>query len=139
MKPSNFLQLGLRCTNNPAGNRNSRAELAAFRSYYAIKPSHCSILWGMILQKDLAPGARPIHLLMGLHFIKVYATDKAAADHFGVHEDTYRKWSSFMVNAIGKLKPNYVRMIGFDTSDTSDSASHVCTHAADQMGKSLVW
>ena len=110
MKPSNFLQLGLRLTSFPVGTRNVWKDTQAFRLHYKIKPSICAVLWGKILQKDLAPRARPIHLLMALYHLKVYPTDKAGAEFFGVHEDTFREWSTFMTKAIAKLKPEYVSM-----------------------------
>lgn len=140
MKPDNFMQLGLRYAHHPAGERNFRSELKTFRSYFGINPSNVAILWGKIREKNLAPRATPTHLLMGLYFLTVYSTDEVSANHFKVHEETYREWSWHMIQVIAKLKPDYVSLrFAFQMCIYAKTIPHLscCDVFTDQMGKPL--
>ena len=48
------------------------------------------------------------HLLMGLHFLKIYASEAVSAVAFGVSDKTFRKWSHLIIQHIADLKDSKV-------------------------------
>jgi len=108
MKPTEFMSMGRRITHQADG-RCFSTELRRFRAFFGVSPSTCTFLWAKIDTFNLAPRARPVHLLWALLFLTVYDTEAVIAGFLGIDEQTYREWSFELVKVIAKLKPHLVR------------------------------
>ena len=125
LKPSFWIRVGLEITYGQlAGDRCFTSELKSFRSLFFIAPSNCSLLWAKIKQQNLAPRAKPEHLLWALLWLKLYATDEVLAGILGVDEDTFRERTFEMVRAIQGLKPFYVSYLHQSTFFLNPLVSH---------------
>ena len=109
MKPDDFLSLGLRITNKVPNERAYSTELDHYKTFFGVSPSNTAIIWAKIRQYDLAPRAKPSHLLWAFMWLFVYAGDKVLAAFLAVDVDTFTMWSYEMTKAIAKLKLHYVR------------------------------
>ena len=109
--PLAFMRLGKRALNqDPDPGHNFNKQYRWFRAHFGLSPSSCSILWKKLVDYEtLPPGRKPVHLLWALSFLYRYPTEEVAASSFGVHEDTFRKWSSLLVESIAQIKPAVVR------------------------------
>ena len=108
MKSTQFMSLGRRITHRAGPHRCFSTEYRRFRAFFGVSPSSCALVWGKIRTFDLAPRARPVHLLWALLFLNLYDPEEVIAGFLGVDEQTYREWSFEVVKVIAKLKPHYV-------------------------------
>jgi len=74
-----------------------------FRSFFGISSSSCAIVWDLIHTK-LPEDCHPKHLLWGLLFLKVYATESIHASLVQADEKTLRKWQWCIVKELSKMK-----------------------------------
>jgi hypothetical protein len=81
-----------------------------FVAHYRCLPVVCAMLWED-LQTTQVPRARvkgsnlqPKLLLMTLHHLKVYPTEKQAEGPWGMTRKTYRKWVKYFKKKIRRLK-----------------------------------
>ena len=100
-----FRQLGLeimkrkkRCT--------AKTEAMQYKATFGTSPTICETIWCLILiETTLMAGAKPVHLLWALMFMKLYCSESVlAALAGGVHEQTFRKWSWYFVEEIANLQ-----------------------------------
>ena len=84
----------------------AKTEMSRFRSMFGCGPSICAKLWIRIsLAMEIANGGKPHHLLWALMFLKLYCAESVLASLAGrVHEQTFRKWSWYFVDAIANLQ-----------------------------------
>ena len=78
-------------------NANEK-KLRKFISFFGASTKIVSILWQYLLHSGwfkYAPAqkVKPIHLLMGLYFLKCYNVETVNASFFGCNENTFRQWS----------------------------------------------
>lgn len=97
-----FLTVGLTITNHSYRLR-THATNRKFRAFFGIPPSTCFIIWGSIKSK-IPPGCTPKHLLFGLLFLKVYASEHIHAALCSVSEKTFRKWAWVIVHLVSDLR-----------------------------------
>jgi len=88
-------------------------ELRRFKAFFGCNPARCAQLWWMLFKTkaakdEIGENARPVHLLWGLLFLKIYNTDTVMTGMTGADEDTFRKWSWKFVVGISKLKEKVV-------------------------------
>ena len=87
-----------------------------FRAFVGCDPKHCAIVWKLLFRAGYfkrAPAAsvKPIHLLMGFHFIKKYNPEEDNARAFDCDEKTFRQWSWFMMKGIARLDKKIVSAV----------------------------
>ena len=77
-----------------------------FKASFGASPAICSMIWGMIIEETtLESGARPVHMLWAFMFMKLYCSESVLAVLAGgVHEQTFRKWAWYFVDAIANLQ-----------------------------------
>ena len=63
--------------------------------------------------KRLPTGAKPIHLLSALLFMKVYSSEAVLSPKVGMDEKTYREWNWQMIDSIASLAPDVVRTTNY--------------------------
>ena len=87
-------------------NEAKFSERIRYRATFGVSPQIVAWLWGAInSMEELLNGAKPVHLLWGLMFLKLYCSEPVlAALAGGVHEQTYRKWSWYFVEQIANLQ-----------------------------------
>lgn len=73
-----------------------------FIANYGVCPSICERVWNL-LHVDSTVHYKPVHLLMGLYFLKVYASESVSCRMFHVTEKTYRKWLWVVVTKLSTL------------------------------------
>ena len=116
-----------------------------FRSFYGASSSTCERLWMLIdPYKTMPRGVQPFHLLWGLLFLKVYATEPVHCSIVGCpDEKTFRKWSILFVNAISQLENEIVSVVNIFVcvSYLSFVLMLQCLRAqqTDKAGKSVPW
>ena len=98
--PENFMEIGLMLMQR-VSLLSSDTNERRFRALFGTNSHNCSRIWSLIEVDD--DGARPVHLLWALMFLKVYAAEEVNATIAGVHEDTFRKWSWLFTKAIFNL------------------------------------
>ena len=81
-----------------------------FKAFFGICPEGCSMIWDMLQPNETMPkGVKPEHLLWGLLFMKVYATETALVSMVNApDEKTFRKWSQRFVVDISWLESEVV-------------------------------
>ena len=110
ISPEVFLHHGCLYTGTPQGS-SSVTKIRRFKAYFGTSPLVCSILWSMI-SSDLPSGASFLHLLWGLIFLKVYATESVLSRIVGgADEKTFRKWTWLIVKKIASLKSRVVSFV----------------------------
>ena len=95
--------LGVSDTRSVANQRH-------FRAFFGASPLTCERLWTLLNPKATMPkGVQPFHLLWGLVFMKVYATE---AVHCKIvdspDEKTFQKWFLLFVREISYLEADVV-------------------------------
>lgn len=93
--PEAFLAMG-----NGLIDENATAlDERPFRAHYGTGPLTCARIWTMCI--DAFPrGVLTIHLLWGLLFLKVYATEDVLCKIAKTTRKTFRKWSWKVVKVI---------------------------------------
>ena len=107
-----FLQLGLKMMrHHDHMNKASSTELQRFCAMFGTSPDICSLLWDLLDPTTTMPNeVRAVHLLWGLMFLKLYASEAVhCAISGGVDEKTFCKWSWFFVSGLADLAPQVVR------------------------------
>jgi hypothetical protein len=81
-----------------------------FRAVFGKSPKVCSVLWKMCDPSANMPyGARLVHLLWALLFMKLYCAESVNSMIVGgVDEKTFRKWSWLFLEAIVDLECSVV-------------------------------
>ena len=108
-----FENLGFEVIGVKSKSVSTRNGERVFKSWFGMLPVVCATVWYHLEHTkalDRAPrqSVSPIHLLMGLHFLKNYHTvDKSASD-FHCDVKTYLQWSWFFVKAIAQLDSKIV-------------------------------
>ena len=84
----------------------AKTENSRFRSMFGTGPNICAILWIQISAALTIPnGGKLVHLLWSLMFLKLYCSESVLATLAGgVHEQTFRIWSWWFVEAISNLQ-----------------------------------
>ena len=84
----------------------SATEMIRFRATFGATPKIILTAWNLILSMtELMKGAKPVHLLWALMFMKLYCSEPVLATLAGaVHEQTFRKWSWYFVEQIANLQ-----------------------------------
>ena len=87
--------------------------LFTFSAFFGIDPFLCHSIWTMIAPSILTLGMtthyEKKHLLWGLHFLRVYTTERVMAATCRTTPKTFRKWARFSVTQIASLKFRVVR------------------------------
>ena len=79
-----------------------------FKALFGVSPVVCLDIWQ---RSGMANTLEPKHLLWGLLFLKVYATETPLCALVGVTRKTYRKWVWEAVRYISRVYPQVVSMI----------------------------
>lgn len=90
---------------------NLATSLSIFESFFGIEPLICQIIWDLI-----APSIRVlelrnfkrVHLLWGLHFLKVYSSEKVMAATFKTTPKTFRRYAKLAVELVCWQMPHVV-------------------------------
>jgi hypothetical protein len=100
-----FLDLGQEITNRRK-RVAAKTMISRFRATFGTSPKICALLWGMVESRTVLPnGAKPVHLLWALAFLKLYCAEAVlAALVGGVDEKTFRKWAWYFVEQISDLQ-----------------------------------
>lgn len=100
MSAQDFWIEGCKITRHGLGSSES-VGLRRFREHFGTSPLICEIVWSILRDQDLhPPGARPIHMLSSLLFLKLYATEHVNRALTGFDEKTQRKWQWIYVKLI---------------------------------------
>jgi hypothetical protein len=86
---------------------SASTERRKFRATFGTSPAVCSLLWEMLLPVTTI-STKPVCLLWGLMFLKLYNSESAHCNIARVDEKTFRNWSWFFVNAIADLADDVV-------------------------------
>ena len=84
---------------------SSLAKNQLFKSWFGARPVVCASVWNLLDKAGVVTSrkAYPIHLLIGLFFLKNYCpADKGASD-LGYNTKTYQKWSWLIVEELANL------------------------------------
>lgn len=73
-----------------------------FRSFFGVSPLVASACWDL-LEGKIPTGAKPVHLLWALCFLKKYDTESGNRGIMHVDEKTYRKWVWILVELLSEL------------------------------------
>lgn len=85
-----------------------------FRQHFGVTPTICAEVWAILADLDYHPShAVPRHLLCGLLFLKVYATEQILSSLSGLSEKTFRKWSKAYVDLLATEVFNVVVSFSF--------------------------
>ena len=84
-----------------------------FKAWFGAKPISCEKIWVDLQtttneEARIKKSANPLHLLLALHFLKAYPTEKKFAAIFSMSEVTVRKWSSLYIRKLQLLKSEKV-------------------------------
>jgi hypothetical protein len=85
----------------------AKTEMSCFRAMFGTGPKICAILWTRISSTMTIPSGagKLVHLLWSLMFLKLYCSESVLASLAGgVHEQTFRKWAWWFVDAISNLQ-----------------------------------
>jgi hypothetical protein len=81
-----------------------------YRAHFGTSPGVCALLWNEI--STIVPRKYCFkHVLWGLMFLKVYATEPVLAGKIGVDEDTFRDHIWVVIRAIASCKSRLVSLI----------------------------
>ena len=110
ISPETFMYHGCKYTGALRGYSDVM-KLRRFKAHFGTSPLVCSIMWSMI-STEVPSGASFLHLLWGLLFLKVYATESVLCGIVGgVDEKTFRKWAWLMVEKMAGLKTRIVSVV----------------------------
>ena len=104
--PKSFATLGAKYRTEKKEGASLRTNSAErrFRSLFGCDAFICSILFRMMIDNNTVPiGFIAPHLLMGLLFLKVYASTEVLSGMAGVDEKTFRKHGWIAVRGIAGL------------------------------------
>lgn len=83
----------------------------SFRAHFGASIDVASVTWDRIRDNRTCPRAiKPIYLMWGLYFLKVYGTTEVMANKCGTSCNTFRKWVWIVLRQIQKLKRRVVSM-----------------------------
>lgn len=105
--PGTFVQLGRQMIGRDSGERRD------FRALFGVGPTVCNQLWQRC---NFHPKTKMKHLLWGLLFLKVYATEPVLCSIADTTRRTFRKWSWRTAITIANQAPNIVRIRVFYVS-----------------------
>ena len=120
VSPDAFFYNGMRYAGLPDKKiRSSIVNDRRFKSNFGVTPYTCSFLWDLIYN-IIPDGGHFVHLLWGLMFLKVYATEAVHCGKVQCDEKTFRKWSWTVVKALALLKSRIVSKKNFLLSSYPD-------------------
>jgi hypothetical protein len=109
-------RIGLEILGMNRGGRRQYSEKIKNRRFIAsfgATPLICAIVWtelnGSNWFRRSPARVKPLHLFMGLHFLKGYNTEESNAAMFQCDEKTFRQWSWYIVLGIANLEKRYGR------------------------------
>ena len=113
MKNPNFEDLGFQCIGKSYKKTNEKTKSCRFKCFFGATPKIVSILWEKLSKSgwfDFAPTkkVKPVHLLMGLYFLKCYNVEKVNASFFDCDEKTFRQWSWYIVKGLANIDKKVV-------------------------------
>ncbi len=112
--PEQWLEMGMGIMgrHNLVARSTSRRR---FRATFGQSPIICSIIWDKIeeARQTMPQGAKTIHLLWAMMFVKLYCCEEVNASLAGCHEKTFRKWCWLFVFAISDLEGEVVSLRNF--------------------------
>ncbi len=76
--------------------------LRRYKALFGVTPLVASVIWSLS-EHSRRHDSSPRHLLWGLMFLKVYATEHVHATFVGIDEKTFRKWCWIWVGIISEL------------------------------------
>lgn len=101
LSPSRFADLGRELAQSSPG-LSPISERRRFRALFGVTPILCSRLWDLLA--GVRPhSARPIHLLWGLLFLKVYGSEHTHRTIAHADEKTFRKWAWCFVHLLADI------------------------------------
>ena len=108
-----FEDLGVELIGPSYKNANEKNKLRKYKCFFGATPKIVGILWQYLLDSGwfkYAPAkkVKPLHLLMGLYFLKCYNVETVNASFFGCSEKTFRQWSWYILRGIAKLDKKLV-------------------------------
>ena len=114
MNAVDFEQLGFKFIK--CGNVKPSTKTRRFVAFFGAVPEHVAILWWELSNSgwfNFSPTRRvkPVHLLMGLHFLRGYHIEEENASFFDCDEKTFRQWSWFIIKGIAKLDRKWVSLV----------------------------
>jgi len=81
--------------------------LERFKAHFGVSIFVVHVVWERLLVEDLLPtrhgGARPIHLLWALLFLKVYSTENVLSTMAQTTRKTFREWVWAMLEALSNM------------------------------------
>lgn len=98
---ANFTLAAFSIIRRAAGIHSTTAD-RRFRALFGTTPTVCVALWKRLSALPLA-GGEPQHLLWGLMFLRVYASEVVHATMANADEKTFRKWAWIAVKDIASL------------------------------------
>ena len=84
-------------------DRSISKKRTKFSSLFGVSAVVCAEVWNRIVS-GIPRGARPIHLLWALFFLKSYSFETISSSFFGVTPKTFRKWCWVFVRAIADME-----------------------------------
>lgn len=85
--------------------------LDCFSTFFGVAPFICELIWEKIaLAAQVLDynGFSMMHLLWGLHFMRVYGSEKQMATTFRTTPKTFRKWAKLAIKLISWQKVHVV-------------------------------
>ena len=80
---------------------NSSSE-RSFRALFGCSPMVCVIIWNLLTNQHPID-SKPLYMLYGLLFLKVYGTENVNRTITGTYESKFRYWAWLYVKLISKL------------------------------------
>ena len=123
-----FSEVGLRllgitsCRLEKLGDRQSEE---MFVSNFGVDSDVCAHVWEYIKPKTNEDKLRPVHLLLGLYFLKIYPTEIQMSVAFNISVRSVRKWVWETVERICALKNCQVSMGSPIERNFSPFVSHI--------------
>eukprot|EP00557_Chaetoceros_sp_GSL56_P006075 CAMPEP_0176492108 /NCGR_PEP_ID=MMETSP0200_2-20121128/8797_1 /TAXON_ID=947934 /ORGANISM="Chaetoceros sp., Strain GSL56" /LENGTH=259 /DNA_ID=CAMNT_0017889597 /DNA_START=26 /DNA_END=802 /DNA_ORIENTATION=+ len=108
--PNHFYCKGMEYTGRSPDSPINKKNMERYRAHFGTSPGVCALLWNEI--STIVPRKYCFkHILWGLMFLKVYATESVLAGKIGVDEDTFRDHMWVVIKAIASCK---LRVIKFE-------------------------
>jgi hypothetical protein len=76
-----------------------KIRLRAFREHFGVSPTVCEQIWSRLLT-DVLNGAKPLHLLCALYFLKNYNSEYLNQSFSGLSPKSFRKWSWHFIELV---------------------------------------
>ena len=116
MRDINFEKLGFQYIGKFSKIGNEKTKLRKFKCFYGATLKLINIIWKKLLINgwfNFAPRkkVKPVHLLMGLYFLKCYNIEEINASFFNCDEKTFRQWSWYIVKGIASLDKKIVSFL----------------------------